>query len=51
MSRIVLAIAVASVLTGCTANVPRRCNDPIEVRSDAGTTQLCAVAHSTEGRV
>ena len=50
MSRIVLAIAVVT-LCGCTANVPRRCNDPIEVRSDAGTIQLCAVAHSTEGRV
>lgn len=51
MKRAALVIAIASVLTGCTANVPRRCEDPIEVRSDAGTIRLCAVAPSTAGRV
>ena len=50
MRRIVLAFAVVA-LCGCTANVPRRCEDTIEVRSDAGTTRLCAVAHPNAGRV
>lgn len=32
---------MAAVLTGCAATLPPQCEQPIDVRSDAGTTRLC----------